>query len=299
MTRLGRKINDRSNSHFPNLPAHRRHTPALAAMCLLLIIQSACSTASRQTNTSASAAYESTPASTTETASSSTNFVQFENTKFVFDPRASDTDRELAQRAISDANHYFEEHGYAAGPATITLAFDESREFSTGKPDPNSALVIAGSDWDSFGDMDTYKIFAHEYYHVLQMHLSKSKSTSESMAVWLKEGSAEYMARWLAEANGFSNFQDFKRQSITTAQSAPVQLSDLEDQMSYEHFDQLYGGLSAIAIDYLFTQFGEDALFSYWENLGKSRDWQSAFQSTFGLTPEAFYQDYEAYLKSL
>jgi hypothetical protein len=302
MTHLGRKIKPALYPNtllFSNLPAQRRHTLASLTVCLLLIVLSACSTSAKTTTPAPSDPASSAEPTTQAISDSTGNWSVFKDTKFVFDKLASDKDQELAQRAVADSNQYFEEHGYSAGPATITFTFDEGKEFSTGKPDPQGALIIAGSDWESFSDFDTYKIFAHEYYHVLQMHLSGSKSTAESMAVWLKEGCAEYMARWLAEANGFSNFQEFKRGAILSAKSSPVQLSDLEDQMSYEHFDQLYGGQSAIAIDYLFNQFGEDALFSYWENLGKSRDWKSAFQTTFGLTPDAFYQNYEAYLKSL
>lgn len=214
------------------------------------------------------------------------------NTKFDLG-EASPSDQTVIEQAITDANAYFESQGYSAGTVTVSMVVDKSQTSSRGHPDAQALVVTAGSDWANFGKADKYKLFAHEYYHVLQFHLSQGKSTASSMALWLKEGSAEYIGRKLAETHGYPIFTDYTQQAKADARASTLSLSDLEDSQAYAHYQDLYGGLGYTAVDYLVQQHGEAALFKFWSNLAKSSDWKAAFQSTFGESADSFYQEVE------
>jgi hypothetical protein len=218
------------------------------------------------------------------------------DTKFDFG-EATPSEQTVIEQAITDADAYFQQQGSSAGTVTISFVVDKSKPITLGKPTAQTLVVTAGSDWGSFGKSDKYKIFAHEYYHVLQFHLSQGKSTGATMALWLKEGSAEYIARKLAEAHGYPMFESFKQQALADAHSTSLHLADLEGSEAYANFAHLYGGLGFSAVDQLVTQHGEAALFEFWKDLSKSADWHSAFQSAFGLTVDAFYKGFEGSLK--
>jgi hypothetical protein len=269
-----------------------------AFLCLSfgLLLLSACSSSSK-TATITPDSSVSDPALTAESTDASALISVPKDTTFVYASGTTPSDETVIQQAITDANQYFEEQGDSAGTVTVSLVFDKNKPITLGRPDQQSLVVTAGADWDTFGKSDKYKLFAHEYYHVLQFHLSQGQSTSNTMAVWLKESSAEYIARQLAEAHGYPMFNAFKQQARSDARATSLHLTDLEDSKSYANYQQLYGGLGFSAVDYLVQQSGEAALFKFWSNLSKSPDWRSAFQSTFGVSVDTFYKNYESSLK--
>jgi len=262
-----------------------------------LLFLSACSSPSKTATTPASESLSSDSALIAEPTDSSALVNVPKDTKFVYASGTTPSEETVIQQAITDANQYFEKQGYSPGTVTISLVFDKSKTITLGRPDAQSLVVTAGADWDTFGKSDKYKLFAHEYYHVLQFHLSQGQSTSNTMAHWLKEGSAEYVARQLAEAHGYPMFNAFKQQARSDARASTLHLTDLEDSESYANYQDLYGGLGFTAVDTLVQQSGGSALFKFWSNLSKSSDWRSAFQSTFGVSVDTFYKNYEASLK--
>ncbi len=53
--------------------------------------------------------------------------------------------------------------------------------------------------------------------------------------------------------------------------------------------------LGFLAAERLVALAGEPALFAYYEALPGAASWREAFEAAFGLTPAAFYADFEAY----
>ena len=55
---------------------------------------------------------------------------------------------------------------------------------------------------------------------------------------------------------------------------------------------------SALASEFFATQAGVSALITYYLNLEPNTPWQTTFNQTFGVSPEEFYQQFEAHAQA-
>ncbi len=56
---------------------------------------------------------------------------------------------------------------------------------------------------------------------------------------------------------------------------------------------------SPLAVDFLLTTRSDALLVAYYEAIGRQLPWPQAFSSAFGLTVDAFYDDFETYRRGL
>ncbi len=161
---------------------------------------------------------------------------------------------------------------------------------------------------------------AHEYFHVLQRHLGEySPYVHDPSPRWMTEGSATYAEglyreqRWgtTAEALRLSHL----RRSLTVAEH----LGDLTlSRLFYAESGPAYS-LGALAVEWLSGYAAADPAetfaptapgwsdgvpdrathIAYYDLLASADDWEAAFETTFGLSPDDFYDSFEAYRDAL
>ena len=161
---------------------------------------------------------------------------------------------------------------------------------------------------------------AHEYFHILQRRLGEyPPSVNDPSPRWMTEGAATYAGglyeqeRWgkSAEALRLSRLRD----------SLPVteQLDDLAlSRLFYRGAGPVYS-LAALAVEWLSGHAAADSPDTFdptvpgWSNelpdhatyvdyyaaLSSADDWKEAFEATFRLLPDDFYESFESYRSSL
>lgn len=53
--------------------------------------------------------------------------------------------------------------------------------------------------------------------------------------------------------------------------------------------------LAFLAADFLMQSQTDGNLLTFWDTIGQGATWEAAFQYAFGLSPDAFYGQFEAY----
>ena len=197
------------------------------------------------------------------------------------------------------ASFFADRFGYAP-PAQVTVLLDHNPQFI------HQAFV--GSIVTSFSSnmpaAVAANLLAHEYYHVLQYALTPFESLYPvpqrgpflgGTPRWLVEGSATYVA---ALYDG--SLADERRAQLLEHHGNPGtgRAGTADD---YE--------VGMLAVDWLTEHAGEGALVEYWRELNSAPlcqtvgecarpgavTWADPFEAVFGLTPEAFYDRFEAY----
>ncbi|MGH9226272.1 MAG: hypothetical protein ACRD2W_21345 [Acidimicrobiales bacterium] len=148
----------------------------------------------------------------------------------------------------------------------------------------------------------------HEYFHTVQTWLSElrfqSERTEERSFVprWLVEGCAEYVAASAASARGIGTEAPYRGLMVTLTKESDESLASL----GTEGGAGFIGGSGAayyvgyLGCERLATTRGRDGvLHRFWISLANHRDWDKAFKEAFGLTPAAFYADFEAWRLTL
>ena len=148
-------------------------------------------------------------------------------------------------------------------------------------------------------------IVVHEYFHVLQRQLASVRAPR-----WLVEGLASYAdyAYTLSRpdrrgflGNRYTPYVDIADAQSRGAFGENINLVGLEDMQTFRcDFDEFYSyAMSFAASVFLVEQLPqveeEDALVSFWELLA-NRPWEQAFEESFGMSAEDFYQAFDAWL---
>ena len=142
----------------------------------------------------------------------------------------------------------------------------------------------------------------HYHFHV-RSHLSPWRSLPAAPdgwdkrgPLWLLRGVGEYAKATYRAAAGIKAYEDARNSHIFRAGgtartlSSVAALSDAEAAGSRET-----NALGFLAAERLVALAGEPALFAYYEALPDASGWREAFETAFGLTPAAFYAEFDAY----
>ncbi len=150
----------------------------------------------------------------------------------------------------------------------------------------------------------TTETIAHEWFHVFQIHLSGGQDVQVS-PVWMNEGSATWAEWQLPNDLRNNSSEGARRWRLDRVIQTTEPLESAEDGYYGWEYD-----LGSLAADRLVERSGADALLEYSRQVypqlfGQERrwiqrsTWQAAFEAAFGLTAAAFYQEFEAWRKTL
>ncbi len=182
-------------------------------------------------------------------------------------------------------------HGGEAGPGFM---------FFCAKSD-----VFSG-DWFGSG-LAAQRTFglAHEYFHMLQYERAygrlegccDGRNTVEKVGPqWLVEGAAEYVAFKILGDSGRMNFAREIDWHTQKAAEVDVPLSKMQTREGY-YAEPLASSAGMIAAHMLAETSGFPALAEFYNHMGAGQSWDTAFETAFGMTPEAFYESYEAEIR--
>jgi len=256
-----------------------------------------------------------TPAATTPPASTPApapqppaNFGVF---TFSFDAGTSAADQELIGAATQIANDYFT----AAFGRTITTATQVRGVLSAAGCNQGGSAAFTGAGsvtfclanpgWMQPGPILRRKIVVHELYHVLQFE-RRWLGVPQTGPDWIIEGSAELVGYKGLDSKGvlaYATAQGCQIKEYTDfGVRQPPGLPNLSAVESHQAWQTTQGPLYALAMtgmDQLITARGLGALNTYMDAIGNGTAYQTAFQSAFGQTTTAFYDQFPAYRAAL
>ena len=135
---------------------------------------------------------------------------------------------------------------------------------------------------------------AHEYVHgiqdVLRTRGGELAAAFFHEPFWLREGVANHWAAQAVEATGGGTYDDHFREAVLHfSRFFPSSLQRMDDYGRYNY------ELSQLAVHRLASLAGEQALFDFYARHSEHQTWEEAFHATFGMTTDAFYEDFASY----
>ncbi len=148
----------------------------------------------------------------------------------------------------------------------------------------------------------------HEYQHTQQQWQAVVNFQSERVGErsfvprWLVEGCAEHLAVQASSKRGFLDAAQERATVVSLAQQSAEPLREFETRGQAEFIggkEEAYT-VGSLACERLSATFGEDSVLSrFWVSMEQTRDWNAAFVAAFGVSPDAFYADFERYRATL
>ena len=144
------------------------------------------------------------------------------------------------------------------------------------------------------------KIIAHEMVHALGHELAGVRGGSDDYSIpktgprWLTEGIAEFLAYQAMSAADNLDY-DTKRiwEFVEQGKYVDMPLSKLETMVGIRAARGSTYNYFLLAAELLASRTGQNSLIRYYTLLQPGTTWQEAFQTTFGITVDEFYQVFE------
>ena len=113
---------------------------------------------------------------------------------------------------------------------------------------------------------------------------------------WLRIATESYTDHAYRVLAGWYTLERIRNEQIWRAGWTAAPLSSLQTRADADAADAGAAyALGFLAAERLVALAGEPALFAYYGALPGAASWREAFETAFGLTPAAFYADFEAY----
>ena len=159
----------------------------------------------------------------------------------------------------------------------------------------------------------SYSVVVHEYFHVYQIALSKDKFFDRDTAKWLGEGGAKvlqeiYSNQYYGKDKLKKDIQKSERWSIKKVTKEPYIYEKHKTSPTKKGFDGNYTGSAfmvlALVNELKKNNISEQEAFELvfreiWVQRSKqpngSQGWKDAFEKSFGMTVEDFYQKLSKY----
>ncbi len=146
---------------------------------------------------------------------------------------------------------------------------------------------------------------AHEYFHMLQYERAYGRlegccSGNNSLKMlgpqWLVEGSAEYIAFRLLGDSGKMNLKREIDWHTQKAAEVTVPLEKMQTREGY-YAEPRASSAGMIAAHLLAEDAGLKSLADFYGEIGSGKDWEAAFEATFGMTEAEFLVRYEDHIR--
>ena len=126
----------------------------------------------------------------------------------------------------------------------------------------------------------------------------------QTMPRWLESGIESYTLYHYAQVSSIEAPHLSRGESLAGARRSGrtnIPLREMETlDGSIAARERGAPSLPLLAVDWLARHAGEPSLFAYWREYAEDHsDWRRAFETAFGLTPDAFYAAFEAYRATL
>ena len=193
---------------------------------------------------------------------------------------------------VDDVVSFFIER-YGIAVPYLAVRFTADRPESCGGSYDGRARVIS---------VDCFRPLAHEYTHAIQHYLKNHDQSGQPRVytgpeepVWIGEGMANHWSGVYHASTGERPLDTYFSGTIfpeaRRTETALRLLTDYGILLAGDHAAKY--SLSYLAIEYLIVLTSEEALFTYYRRIFFEDDWESAFQTVFGLDVEQFYSMFE------
>ncbi len=183
-------------------------------------------------------------------------------------------------------------------------------------PDTGASRGLIHLGPDRVHDRSSGFVLAHEYFHVLQFHLSRQPPSDNGSPAWLTEGTATYAAAVYGRELRGKTDDGIREVWALGSLDVTGRLSDFEASLPFYDLSWSAYQLGAMAVDWLVrhaTALSDDSPFTALERggLGLREDydahfryyrvrqsygsWRAAFQQAFRITVDDFYTAFEEY----
>lgn len=153
---------------------------------------------------------------------------------------------------------------------------------------------------------------AHEYLHV--MNLQQYGRLPNGPSLWMSEGSATYFGYMFTYGDPPGDLSDWHVEQLR--KYLKDQSRDPKVNISFAEMDRAWSELdfstalgpevsylykrAFLAVTLLVEKYGKKAvLVDYVDNITETRDHFTAFEMTFGLTEDAFYEEFQTWIDAL
>ncbi|MCY3646290.1 MAG: hypothetical protein OXH07_04890 [Chloroflexi bacterium] len=234
-------------------------------------------------------------------------------TPFEFGEGVSAERQVEVRRALTNVIGFFaERYGIEPPEFTLSSSEDSSSQVTThfrGIPPASRVVRSVLQIENDIVEDELESVLAHEYYHVLQHSFARYPYPPS----WMTEGAATY-ASGIYEVS----LLDWDGSTIRLSWEHRAEhfgraLKPLEDNTTPGYEVQATYAVGALAVDWLVShsamgqgatedasqllplaeQAEHDSYLEYYRLLVSSGSWQEAFETAFGIDPEAFYESFE------
>ncbi|MDB5079336.1 MAG: hypothetical protein JWP00_1260 [Chloroflexi bacterium] len=224
-----------------------------------------------------------------------------------FDPSFSAVEQDQTRRGIDLAQKAFGPVGPFTVEAGSNVNTPSSGEMFAQASPGEITIFSRGQPWLDASDYDRVSTLVHEYFHLVQYHLTNLGDDAESVGdilpegpLWFSEGTAEYLSYQVVARNGLVQYDKIRKEKIASAQEYTYKLKDIETDGSKTTSESGEYVLGFLAVEYLVNNHGgEQAIINYYKEIGKGADWKTAFNKSFGISIVSFYPKFEDYRKDL
>ena len=173
---------------------------------------------------------------------------------------------------------------------------------------PDGAVGNGGKGWAFANTAHTWiresrvnfvSLIAGEFNNAQKAHWSELRLDSSSDEVpesgprWLSSGATGFLVRQVMSEAGLKPYHAERLNLVSRAQRVDVPLSAMETWTGFTAARLYPYEYSHLAGELLAHHAGRSALMRYYTLLKRGTAWQDAFQATFGMTVEEFYELFE------
>ena len=136
---------------------------------------------------------------------------------------------------------------------------------------------------------------AHEYFHVLQLTLSRKDHRHGTFAepAWLIEGSATYLQYVVSQVLGIQHHSTLQQYKAIALGMPPLENQETQEQFFNRGGSNFSYAAGAVATKMLADIAGLSEIMDHYALIGKEYTWREAFEEAFGLPVGEFYELFE------
>ena len=143
----------------------------------------------------------------------------------------------------------------------------------------------------------------HENVHIVQQQLTKSRT--DQMPCWLREGSANLFANFqTAEKYGLRVYDETKRSDMNSYQGGSVEIRKFSDSQWFTHLKSLEGNFSGgcdyknrfaygaglLLSEVLMADSGFEKMMEFWRAFSLEVDWRQSFKNIYAVDLDVWYK---------
>lgn len=167
------------------------------------------------------------------------------------------------------------------------------------------AYFVDKSDWFLGGSqltMQRTQYVSHEYVHLWQEAVGCAQGPirwTSPVPLWFIEGDAEWSSLQVMKFAGLLSQEDLRHRNFRPGFQSPSSLLEVEALTRANKLDGWFGYQVPLqAIERLVQLRGVRTISEICSAVGSGTEWSAAFQMIVGMTPEAFYAEFERWRRA-